>query len=577
MLEAIAHRGPDGHGVAALGDAVLGACRLVVVDPTDGGSQPMATDDGRHHLVFNGELYDHAQRRNALAARGERFRSRSDTEVLLRLLARDGERVVNGLKGMFAFAWWDADSRRLVLARDRFGEKPLFYAQHDGRLWFASEEKALFAAGVPCAFAVETWPELLLFRHVAGERTPYEGVRRLLPGHLLEVVGGEVHVTRWWTGPEPDRANATPGRFRALLDASVRLRLQADVPVGVLLSGGLDSSAVARLASRAAAEPVHAFTVCYPGHRMDEGHHARLVAEAGNLRHHEVVVDAAETPALLEDMTRLRGEPLTHAATTHLLALSRVAREHVKVLVSGEGADELLGGYGHYQRYRLGPLLGPAARVARVLPDQSALAKLLRGRGRDAYERILFAGAYDGDFDVRDALTYRREIVAATSAPRAPMVRRVMSYEQHTHLQSVLDHADRATMGVGLECRLPFLDADVANAAAGARTTALYGVQGKRLLRRAMAHDLPQPVLTRRKAGWSAPWMHYLREVPQLRELVRSLPSDPVVRTAPIPATVVDEAVSRFLDGRGGFSLVWMLVRVAVWHEVCVNGKRVLA
>ena len=361
MLQAIGHRGPDGEGVHALGDVVLGACRLVIVDTTDGGRQPMATDDGLHHLVFNGELYDHAARRRALIASGERFRSRSDTEVLLRMLARDGERVLNELTGMFAFGWWDAARRRLLLGRDRFGEKPLFFAKHAGCLWFASEEKALFAAGVPCTFDRDAWPELMFFRYVAGDRTPYQGVNRLLPGHVLEVIGGEVEVRRWWDGPEPNRASATPKRFRSLLDASVRLRLQADVPVGVLLSGGLDSSSVARLASQATSEPVHAYTVGYPGHRMDEADHARLVASASNLRHHEVVIDPVETPGLLEEMTRLRGETLTHAATTHLLALSRVASQDVKVLVSGEGADELLGGYGRYQRFRLGHLTGAAA------------------------------------------------------------------------------------------------------------------------------------------------------------------------------------------------------------------------
>lgn len=579
MLDAIGHRGPDARAVRAVDrDVVLGACRLVIVDTSDGGNQPMASEDGIHHLVLNGEVYDHEQQRAQLIAEGERFRSRSDTEVFLRMLARRGTAALDDVNGMFAFAWWDADARRLVLGRDRFGEKPLFYAQHNAALWFASEEKALFAAGVPRAFDADTWSELLLFRHIAGERTTYEGVRRLLPGHVLEISAGGVHARRWWSGPDPDAASSRPSAFRSLLDDAVRLRMQADVPVGVMLSGGLDSSSIATLSARTTPEPVHAFTVRYPGHRMDEGNHARLVATAAGLHHHEIEVRPGELPSLLEETTRLRGAPIAHSATTHLLALSRVAREHVKVLLSGEGADELLGGYGRYQPYRLGPALGAAAFAARRLPRGARVQAVLQTAGHPRHERVLFGGAHIiPGVETGDGFAYRRELAATASNSHAHGVRQMMWYEQHTHLQALLEHADRATMGAGIECRLPFLDASVANAAAGASTRSLYGRHGKRLLRRAMARDLPAAVLRRQKQGWSAPWQRYLRDVPQLRELVRSLPSNPIVRASPIPQALIDDTVRRFLAGEPGtFDLVWLLTRVAVWHEVCVNGRRVL-
>jgi len=568
MLDAIAHRGPDGRGVAALGCAALGAVRLAVRDPSERGAQPMATPDGRHHLVHNGELYDLADLRTLIRSP---LRSGTDTEVLLHLLAERGEPTWAQVNGMFATAWWDSLDQRLVLARDRFGEKPLVWAEHDGCLWFASEEKALFAAGVPAEMDQEAWPELLLFRYVAGERTPYLGVRRLLPGHLLEVRDGQV-TTRPWHRPAPTR----DGDLRELLARAVRRRLDADVPLGLFLSGGIDSSSVAALAVDAAGRSLPAFTVAYPGHHNDEVQHARAVARHLGVDLQEVVVDPSEVPALLEEATRLRDEPMAQAAAGHILALARMARERVTVVLSGEGADELLGGYGHHRPHRYPRLSTLGGLLLRPLHPSGRGRTLVARTGRSRDRRVVLGDAANGRLvDPSTApLAYRDEVVAA--AHGAHPLRQALAYDQHTYLASVLATGDRSTMGAGLESRAPFLDPEVADLAAGLAPSELFARgQGKAPLRRAMADRLPREIVRRRKAGWTAPWSAYLREVPALRERVRALPTHPVLDGAPVDRRIIDAAVRAHLDGHpGGFGIVWALVRISLWHDVCVRQER---
>ena len=243
MRDSMLHRGPDDAGVHVSAGVGLASRRLAILDLSPRGHMPMVSDDRRYVIVYNGEIYNYRELRAPLAARGVRFQSGTDTEVLLRLFEADGPAMLEQLNGMFAFAIWDTVARRLFAARDRLGVKPLFYAEHQGRLYFASEEKALFAAGIPMQFDHEVWPELLCFRYVAGERTPFKGVKRLLPGHSLQWHEGRLELRRWWNLADRARARRElPMRdpvewYRRTFDDSVRLRTISDVPVGVLLSG----------------------------------------------------------------------------------------------------------------------------------------------------------------------------------------------------------------------------------------------------------------------------------------------------------------------------------------------------
>ena len=363
MCSAIVHRGPDDEGVY-LGDGVaLGMRRLSIID-LEGGRQPISNEDGSVWIVFNGEVYNYRELRSTLERRGVTFASNTDTEVILKLFVVDGPAMLERLNGMFAIAIWDRATRTLFCARDRLGVKPLYYAVRHGALYFASEEKALFAAGVEGALDPTTWEEMLCFRYVAGERTPYAGVRRLLPGHYLTWRDGRLAITRWWNLAERvrearDRSPADAARwFRATFDDSVGLRRISDVPVGVLLSGGLDSGSVAASLATQAGAGVAGFTVRFAEQEYDEGPVAQLIANKWGLEHHELVVSPAELMARLRRASWLNDEPLVHASDLHILAISEYAKPRVTVLLSGEGGDELLGGYVRYRPLRHPRLLG---------------------------------------------------------------------------------------------------------------------------------------------------------------------------------------------------------------------------
>ena len=396
MREAMTHRGPDDAGEYFGAGAALGSRRLAILDLSPRGHMPMSTPDGRYHIVYNGEVYNFRELRAGLEARGRVFQSDTDTEVVLAMYAEHGPAMLDRLNGMFGIAIWDAAERRLFLARDRLGVKPVFYAEHDGALWFGSEAKALFAGGVPRGFAPECWEELLCFRFVAGERTPFAGVRRLLPGHYLEWREGESRVVRWWNLADRARAlRETPLRdpvawYRETFDSAVALRRISDVPVGVLLSGGLDSGSVAASLAAQFAEEAASFTVRFAEAGYDEGPLARLVAERWRLQYHELRVDPANLLPMLRRASRLNDEPLVHGNDLYLLAISEYARPRVTVLLSGEGGDETLGGY---VRYR--PLRFPRAlRLAR--PVFPALASAFGLRGRAAkLGRFLRLGGLD--------------------------------------------------------------------------------------------------------------------------------------------------------------------------------------
>jgi asparagine synthase (glutamine-hydrolysing) len=285
MRDSLKHRGPDDAGHYIRPGVALGSRRLTILDLSERGHMPMSTPDGRYWIVYNGEVYNFQELRSVMEARGRRFHSNTDTEVVLALYAEEGPAALKRLNGMFAFAVWDTQERTLFLARDRLGVKPLYYAVQDGALYFASEEKALFTAGVSRQFDQDSWEELLCFRYVAGEQTPFVGVKRLLPGHYLLWRDGKVQERRWWNLAERAQLlrDSLPREaadwFRETFDSSVRLRRISDVPVGLLLSGGLDSSSVAASMATEAHAGVNSFTVRFAETEYDEGPLAQQVAD----------------------------------------------------------------------------------------------------------------------------------------------------------------------------------------------------------------------------------------------------------------------------------------------------------
>ncbi|MBI3666346.1 MAG: asparagine synthase (glutamine-hydrolyzing) [Acidobacteria bacterium] len=587
MRDRLAHRGPDDAGEYIGPGVALGARRLAILDLSERGHMPMGTPDGRYWIVYNGETYNYRELRAGLEARGHRFRSDTDTEVVLHLYADEGPRMLNRLNGMFAFAVWDSKERTLFAARDRLGIKPFFYAFQSGIFHFASEEKALFAAGVPARLDADSWEELLCFRYVGGENTPFVGVKRLLPGHYAVWKDGTFQVRRWWNLAERARARREnlPKDpvlwFQETFEDSVRLHRISDVPVGVLLSGGVDSGSLAASLAPQAGSGVASFTVRFDEPRYDEGLLARATVQRWGLEHHELTVSQNELDDLLWKACWLNDEPLAHASDCHLLAIATYAKQHVTVLLSGEGSDETLSGYVRYQPLQY-PKLVEAARS--VLPRLTSYAnvngrlrKLARFASLGSLDRFVLFNACETLPDElrvlgirpKSEFPFREQVLAEARSiyPGEPL-RQAMYSDQHTFLCSLLDRNDRMTMGASIECRVPFLDYRLVEGAAALPSPALFsGLRGKGLLRKSFGRRLPASVQRFRKWGFGVPWTTYLRGVPVLHEILSCLPEAEPFRSGPFERSGLRSVVSGFLRGDNVHeALVRQLAMIRVWY-----------
>jgi asparagine synthase (glutamine-hydrolysing) len=595
----LVHRGPD-EGGSWTGDRVfLGARRLAVMDP-EHGRQPMSSHDGAMCLVYNGELYNFTELRRELEARGRRFATTGDTEVVLRSFEEWGTDALTRFEGMFALALWDAARRRLVLARDPIGEKPLYYHHADGRLLFASEPKAILAhPSVRPSLSTAGLGNFLAFGHAVAPETIYRGIRKLLPGHRLLAGDGEVRVERYWDlAPAAARDGAGRGmaanaaRVRALLDDSVRRRLVADVPVGAFLSGGADSSGIVALMVRHATVPVQTFSVGFVGGDVPtELPAARRVAHALGTEHRELEVEAADVPAALERLVRQHDEPFADPASVPLLLLSEFAREHVKVVLTGDGGDELFGGY---RRYAAEQIARPYARIPQALRGRLVpqLARRLRGARRVRRAAATLAEAdparrYAGWLrvlqpdlaaelltrDLRAALS-PHDAAAAFAAHYARLdgadhLNRLMYVDLKTWLaDTYMEKTDKATMAHGLEARLPLLDRRLVELAfeIPARQK-VVGPSTKRVLKRALAGIVPAEVLHRRKHGFTVPIGAWLRG--ELQGFAREILLDRQTRDRGFfDSRCVERLLTEHAAGRRAHhEVLWPLVTFELWHR----------
>jgi len=588
MRDSLAHRGPDDAGNYLAPGIALGSRRLAILDLSPRGHMPMTSEDGRYRIAYNGEVYNYRELRPALEARGFRFQSNTDTEVLLNLYRAEGAAMLDKLNGMFVFAIWDEEEKSLFIARDRLGVKPLYYAERPDGLYFASEEKALFVAGVPAEFDETCWEELLCFRYVAGERTPFVGVKRLLPGHYLTWKAGQLQIRRWWNLAErvlQQRGTAPKDAvewFRATFDSAVNLRRISDVPVGVLLSGGLDSSSIAASLALQAGEGIATFTVRFDETGYDEGPLAQQIAEQYRLDYHELYVKDDDLLARIEQASWFNDEPLAHGNDIHLLAISEFAKPRVTVLLSGEGADETLGGYVRYQPLQHPRLLN-AARP--VLPGVSSafhlggrFNKLARFLKLGATDRMVLFNSCDllpHEMDVlaepaQQSFEYRERILAeAQHLYPGDYVRQAMYNDQHTFLCSVLDRNDRTTMGASIECRVPFLDYRLVEGLAALPSEKLLSKQqSKHLLRKAIADRLPAEIRAHRKWGFGVPWKNYFRQNPEFRQFILRLPEHEALLGSPFIITKLRLAIAEFMNGDNRREpLIRQMAMVVLWRQ----------
>ena len=588
VSETLVHRGPDSEGYFVDGSVGLAARRLAIID-LQTGDQPIGNEDGRIQVVQNGELYNYRELRRDLERAGHSFATHCDTEVLVHLYEEHGIDFAERLRGMFAVALWDGPRRRLVLARDRYGIKPLYYRQADGELTFASELRALPRGEIDLD-AVEAF---LAFNCIPAPLTIFREIRKLQPGHVLSWQDGRLELTRY-ARPAPVSAGEVRHEdeaelieeLRARLRDSVRAHLVADVPVGVLLSGGIDSATLTALAAAESAEPVRTFSIGFEERSFDELADARLVADQYGTRHEELVLrpDAA---LLLPALAEAFDEPFADSSALPTYLVSKLAAEHVKVALSGEGGDELFGGYYTYTADLLASRYGAMARFARPLverlPSSSAKAsfdykakRFVRAAHLPALERHhawkeIFSSearaeltGRRSDFDPVDLLQTR---FAETEG--AELLARLQDVDLGIYLvDDLLTKTDRASMAHSLEARVPFLDPFVTNFAFALPTEhKVRGLRKKVLLRKALAPLVPAPLLRRRKRGFSIPAAAWLRG--ELEPFARdTLSSDRLRRQGFFDPGTVRRILDDHVSGKQDLSRqLWGLLAFTLWHE----------
>jgi asparagine synthase (glutamine-hydrolysing) len=608
MRDVLRHRGPDAKGLYFDAGIALGHCRLSIVDVA-AGHQPMTNEDGSLHITYNGEIYNHTDFRSGLEAKGHVYRSKCDTETILHLYEEHGQRCVEYLRGMFAFAIWDERSQELFIARDRLGVKPLYYSLlDDGSLYFGSEIKALFEAGaIKPEINFSALPDYLANRAPSGEETLFCGVRRLLPGHTLLWKDGNVKLSRYWdvSFAEIDNTRSDTdyiAEWTDLFRTSVRLRLMADVPLGMFLSGGIDSSAIAATMSGMVDEPIKTFSVAFAEREANELEYARIVAKVFKTDHHEIIVSPDEFFNSLPELIWHEDEPLAHAASVPLYFVSRLASEHVKVVLTGEGSDELLAGYGRYGKTILNQSLGSHYEkfvplfvqdgirqgISRMSSESTMRQKLSRtflSRSSDI-ESIYFdnfavfprsiqpnllspatqerIGTSDPYKQVRDAFNQMKD---------ASLLDRLLFADIKTYLPELLMKQDQMSMAASIESRVPFLDHELVEFTCRLpRRMKLRRGMTKYILRESMNGLLPEAIISRPKMGFPVPLASWFRRAYRwvIDEYVLS---QRALDRGVFSADFVCDIAQRHMSGQQDHSeRLWTLLNFEIWQRQIFEG-----
>jgi asparagine synthase (glutamine-hydrolysing) len=638
MRDVITHRGPDEAGLHCDAHAALAHRRLSIVDLST-GQQPLSNEDGSIWVVFNGEIYNHADVRKELQAHGHTYRTKSDTETIVHAYEQWGEDCIHRFRGMFAFAIWDAPKRRLLLVRDRLGVKPLYWTRTGNTLLFGSEIKAILASGLvqpePNTAVI---PEVLSTRYTSGEDTLFRGIHKLLPGHLLVFEGGDIRTRQYWDVPTRDHrpaerlalqesrsplqdrsaslsSPALPGmqageahpvaRFRELLEESVRLRLMSDVPLGMFLSGGIDSSAIAALMAKMIGRPLQTFSVAFKDRAFNELEYAREVARAIGADSHEIVIDDRDFFGALPKLVWHEDEPIAHPSSVPLYFVSALAREHVTVVLTGEGADELLAGYGKYPRVSWNWRAGTV--YERMMPDalrasiaRGVIPRLPRTLARYAKRSFLAMDRspesmfFDNFASIR--LADQQELLApalraaATGAAAygasldyfdkpngaSTLLDRLLYADIKTYLVELLMKQDQMSMAASIESRVPFLDHKLVEYAATLPDEwKLSGWTTKRVLRESMKGVLPESILNRPKMGFPVPFAAWTRG--PWNATVRDVLLDRRSRERGIiDPKAVDRLLRHHAEGRtDGGDRLWSLLNLELWHRTFIDQEGV--
>lgn len=593
MCAAIRHRGPDDEGRRIIGSAALGMRRLSIIDVA-GGQQPISNETDDITVVFNGEIYNYHQLRERLLRAGHRLTTRSDTETLVHLYEDDGDRLVDSLRGMFGFAIWDARRQRLLLARDRVGIKPLYYWEREDGLAFASELRSFL---VDPAFEAQVSDEAvalyLSFGYVPDPHCIFRGVRKLPPGHILTWSRDDgVAVHRYWSPMRDEVAIEAPEaveELRRLLDDAVRSHLESEVPLGAFLSGGIDSSTVVALMARAMQRRVQTFSIGFEEPAYNEAPHAARVAAELGTDHTQLIV-RPDADQLVEDVIQGFDEPFADSSALPTLLVSHLARERVTVALSGDGGDELFGGYTRYAEVAGMAPPAPAAlrRILRGLalmraPGAKGRAWMLRRasnwRGRYASTVMSPLSAVEGGIAGQEVSRWRNEVEHVLDqwfdrSSSRDFLTQMMMVDLETYLPGdILTKVDRMSMGVSLEARVPILDHNVVEFAMSLPSRLkLRGGVGKWILRQAVKGIVPETVLTKPKQGFAVPLSSWFRG--PLRYRIETLTArDAAIQRWLNPGAVRRIVAEHLAERRHHGGVIWRLVTLDGWLRALSAGR----
>ncbi len=609
MARVLSHRGPDDEDIFVDGRIGLGHRRLSIID-LSGGKQPMQDETGRFTIVFNGEIYNYCELKETLLSKGYRFRTQSDTEVLLNLYRDKGSDCLEEARGMFAFAIWDSDSRQLFLARDRLGKKPLFYAVRNGTLFFGSEIKAILESpDVSRTTRPASIDDYLTYGYTPSPFTMFEGIMKLPPAHWMRCDRHGVTVQRYWSlSYEPKQIHSREAwreKIWSLLSEAVRLRLRSDVPLGVLLSGGLDSSTIVALIRECSGQSVRTFSIGFEESDYSELKFAREVARHFGTEHHELIVrpDAA---AILPKLIWHYNEPFGDSSCIPTYYVSQLTRRHVKVALSGDGGDEAFAGYDRYRGAQLAmalsrlprPVLRSARSLCQWLADHGPRSDPKRWRrplnflealvefpnSEERYLRWvsifstrekeqLYADHFNAHVRDRVAGQFLLEILRRTET--TSVVDQLLKADTQSYLpEDLLVKMDIASMAHGLEIRSPFLDhiflETIAQMPADFK---LHRFQTKFLLREIVSDRLPRAVLNRRKMGFAVPIDHWFRS--SLRRLVEEVLLDPVtLRRGLFKRSAIEKLLREHRERRRDHRFrLWALLNLELWHRTFIDRR----
>jgi len=607
MLDTIRHRGPDDQGVYISQQVGLGHARLSIIDLSS-GHQPLSNEDGTIWIVFNGEIYNYLELRSFLLAKGHVFKTQSDTEVIVHLYEELGPQCVEKLRGMFAFALWDENTKSLFLARDRVGIKPLYYSLSSEAIVFASEIKAILAdPAIRRNLAPEIIDRFLTFLYVPGEETLLKGISKLAPGHYLLLKNGKAEIRQYWDlqffkPSERLSIKHAENELSALLAEAVELHMIADVPVGVLLSGGVDSTAVLSCAAERTDKEITSYTVGFSDSSFaDERPYARLAAEMFGSQHHDMTITAGDFADFLPRYVWHMEEPVCEPPAVALYYVSKLARNHVKVLLSGEGGDEAFAGYDNYRNIiwleRL-KQVWPAANGAASW-GLSRLNSLVHSAKVAKYTPLVNA-TFPNYYYSRTSTPYRYsgngigELYSADfvrSVDREYTVEPVRRLFSKVRTQGILDQmlyidtktwlpddllikADKMTMANSLELRVPLLDHRLLEFAASLpQHYKLKGFTLKYIWKKALSKRVPERILNRKKAGFPVPYEFWLRN--DLRDQIRSILTD---RKTNERGYFQKSAVEKLVNANNQFGTyskeVFSLVALELWHRMFFDGER---